>query len=54
MGPQLSPMEPHMLYMWVTWQVLALVKLQRSFRAHLCRRLLKSLREVSRLKSLTR
>jgi hypothetical protein len=32
----------------------ATIRLQRAFRSHLCRRLLKSLREVSRLKALTR
>ena len=33
-------------------RVMCVVRLQRAFRAHLCRRLLKGLREVSRLRSL--
>lgn len=33
-------------------RVMCLVRIQRAFRAHLCRRLLKGLREVSRLRAL--
>ena len=38
--------------MWHFRRVMCVVRLQRGFRAHLCRRLLKGLREVSRLRAL--
>ena len=36
------------------WRTLAVMRIQRSFRAHLARRLVKGLKEVTRLRSLCR